>query len=239
MKKNTFIRAISLTMAAGVILGSYGCKSNTEPKAEIIYSSESAEGKDKASTKELTSVTTVIEYTSVDKKGKEKQVTSIATIIDPGINNAHFGPVLSDKFSDDKDAKNDLKKKAEQYGTDEKKVEEIIDDAENWQSFTYDYYLSNPFSKRIAFRTISSTPKDGILLDGDIGCEKGVPSGAGTYIILEGLVDTNKYKDEAAIKAALKEMKPQVEYTFIESADDSVDDWSNVKTKQLPIDISR
>lgn len=237
MKKNTFIRVLSLTMAAGVILGSYGCK-DTKTSEETT---KAAEGNSNVSvsTSELSSITTVIEYTSVNKKGKEKNATSVATIVDPGINKAHFGPLLSEKFSDDKNAKDNFKKKVDTYSIDEKKADEIIKDAENWQTFTYDYFVSNPFSKRIAFRTISSTPKDGIILDGDIGCEKGVPSGVGTYIILEGLVDTNKYKDEDAIKAALKEMKPQIEYTFVDGMDDTIDDWSAVKTKQLPIDISR
>ena len=224
MKRNAFIKTLSLVMAAGVILGSYGCKADKkDPKV------------DKS---EVASVTTIIEYTSVDDKGNEKKATNVINNYIPEIdNNAEFGPLLSEKFSDDKEAKEKFKQNIKEYGADEKKYEEIVKDAANWQTFTYDYYVANPYSQRIAFRTIKSTPKDGILLDSDLGCEKSIPSGKGAYIMLEGMVDTSKFKDEAAIKAALAEMKPEIVYTLVQSIDDTVDDWSKVDAKKLPMDI--
>jgi len=234
MKKNTFIKVLSLAMAAGVILGSYGCKDSGNNEAEDTTAGTSA-----SETTELTSVTTVIEYTSVDEKGKEKQATTVDTIVIPSINKAVLGPTVSEKISDDKTYKDSFKKRLDDYNTDEKQYEEIVNDAENWQTFSYDYYVSNPYAKRIAFREISSKSKDGILVDGNVGCEKSIPSGKGSYIIIEGMVDKNKYKDEAAIKKALEEMDLNIEYTFVESVDDTVEDWAKVDTKQLSIDISR
>lgn len=229
MKRNTFIKTLSLVMAAGVILGSYGCKADDNKKAHI--------GKDKS---EIPSITTIIEYTSIDNKGHEKKATNIIDNFIPEMNNkVEFGPLLSEKFSDDKDAKEQFKKNIKSYGSDEKKYEEIIKNAANWQTFTYDYYVVNPYSQRIAFRTITSTTKDGILIDNDLGCEKSIPSGKGSYILLEGMVDTSKFKDEASIKEALKAMNPQIVYTFVQSIDETVEDWSKIETKKLPMNIAQ
>ena len=227
MKRNTFIRVLSAVMAAGVLLGSYGCKKE-EPKTPA------AEGKS-----EITSVTTVIEYTSIDSKGKEKQMTTVDTIEDPSVNKAVLGPKLSEKFSDNKEAKDKLKEHIADYGADEKKYDEIVKDAENWQTFTYDYYVANPYAKRIAFRTITSQNKDGILVNSDVGCEVGVPSGRAAYILIDGMVDKNKYPDEESIKKALGEMDICVKYTFLESADETVDDWSKVDVRTMPLDFSK
>ncbi len=217
-------------MAAGVILGSYGCKADEKKKKDLINEKP-----------EISSITTIIEYTSRDNKGKEKNATKVIDDYIPEINNkVTFGPLLSEKFSDDKNAKEQFKKNIkDEYGADDNKYEEIVKDAAKWQTFTFDYYVANPFPQRIAFKKITSAAKDGILLDYYLDGERGVPSGNGTYIMLEGMVDTSKYKDEAAIKAALIEMKPQIIYTFIQSIDDTVDDWSKVDTKMLPIDISK
>ena len=227
MKRNTFIKTLSLVMAAGVILGSYGCKA--DKKKTDINSDKS----------EIPSVTTIIEYTSVDDKGKEKQATNIIDNYIPDMNNkVEFGPLLSEKFSDDKNAKELFKKNIKSYGADEKKYEEIVKNAANWQTFTYDYYVVNPYPQRIAFKTITSKTKDGILIDNELGCEKSIPSGKGSYILLEGMVDTSKFNDEAAVKAALEEMKPQIVYTFVQSIDDTVDDWEKADTKTLPMNIA-
>ena len=228
MKKSTLIRVFSAVMAAGVLLGSYGCK--TDESQEMTVTGEK---------KEITSITTVYEYTSIDSKGKEKDVTTVDTIEVPSINKAVLGPKLSEKFSDNKENKEKLKKNIANYGADEKKYEEIVNDAENWQTFTYDYYVPNPFAKRIAFRTITSKTKDGILINSDMGCEIGVPSGKAGYIMIEGMIDKNKYPDEASIKKALSEMDIGLKYVFLESVDDSVDDWSKVDTQILKIDFSK
>lgn len=230
MKRNTFIRVLSAVMAAGILLGSYGCK-----KAE----KEGSKQPEVTGKSEITSVTTVIEYTSIDSKGKEKKMTTIDTIEDPSVNKAVLGPKLSEKFSDNKEAKEKLKKNIADYGADEKKYEEIVKDAENWQTFTYDYYVANPYAKRIAFRTITSNSKDGILVNSDVGCEVGVPSGRAAYILIDGMIDKSKYPDEESIKKALSEMDICIKYTFLENADETVDDWAKADVKTMPLDFTK
>lgn len=224
--KNRIIRIISAVMAASVLLAAYGCK---DGKKAVKQEVNMPDIKDSVAR---------VDFTSVDQNGKEVNATTFYDVPAPDLNKAVLG--LSAKETFEKEgAKENFKKNLDDYGIDDKQYEEIVNKQEDWQSYSYMFYIANSTPRRIAFRSVSHTDKDGIIINNDLGCEYGVPSGRGSTIYIEGMVDKSKYADEAAIKKALSEMNVKLNYTYVENMDDTVDDWSKVDIKTMDIDFTK
>lgn len=224
--KNTVIRVISAFMAASVLLVTCSCGKTAGKKTEGPAQPD------------IKNSTAVIEYTSVDKDGKETEKSTVTKLEIPDMNTPVLGLTLEEKF-EKKDAQKQFEKNIESYNIDKKEYEKIIEEKEDWQTFTYCIFVTNPLAKRIAFQFVTHKNIDGVILCDDLGCEYGMGSGYGMTIALDGMVNKAKFKDEAALKEALGKMDVKLLYTFVASMDETVDDWSKVETKELKIDFSK
>lgn len=220
MNKNILIRAVSLLLAGGVMLTAYGCKDN----------------KDKGGLNQPTiqDNTAVIEYPSTDSNGKEVDATNVINVNDKAVGQLHAGSSLSDSLKDKED-KDKFVSRNEDLGLDKDKAEEIVEEAEKWTKFSYNVYVANSNSKRVAFSQLKATNTDDIIIDTNLGCEYGFNPGRGMSIIIEGLVNSAKYETEEEIIDALNAMDIDIIYTLIDSDLDSVDDWSSVTTAYMPV----
>lgn len=226
MKNNTFIKAVSAVLAAGILLVSAGCGKETKGKPEPLNQPV------------VENDTAIIEYPTINEKGEEEMVTKTDSVLSSIVNKPVTGISLAEKL-ENKQEKERFEKYIDTYDISEKEYKEIEKEAENWVSFDYDFYVANSTSKRILFRNITHTAKDGIIIDNDMGCEFGLPTGVGMMVSFSGYFDATKYQDEEAMKAALAEMNIKIIYTQVESIDDSIDDWSAVETQTMDIDFTK
>lgn len=226
MNKNTFIRAVSAFLAAGVLLATAGC------------------GKEKAkqlpdlSQPNVENSTAVIEYTSTNEKGEAAPATTVVDVNVPDLNKPITGLTLKEKLENKNEAQR-FEKSKKSYGIDDKEYKKIVEEADEWVAFNYFFYVANSTSSRIVFRNIKYNENKDVLLDSDLGCEYGIPSGGGMTIAFTGFIKSSKYETEEALKSALAEMGVQIIYTPVESIDDSIDDWSAVESKTMDIDFTK
>lgn len=220
MNKNILIRAVSLILAAGVMLTAYGCKDN---KKDAGLNQPTIEN-DKV----------VVEYPSVNSDGKEVDVTNVIEVDDKVVGQLNAGSSLNDTLKND-EAKDKFVNNSGSLGIDKEEAEQIVEDAEKWTKFSYSLYVTNSNAKRVAFRSLRATNTKDIIVDTDLGCEYGFNPGKGMMIFIEGLVNSAKYETEEEILAALNEMDIDIIYTYVETDLDSVDDWSSVTTAYMPV----
>lgn len=226
MRKNNFIRAVSIFLAAGVLLASAGCGGKTKTKTPELNQPV------------IENSTAVIEYTSINEKGEETNVTTVQDVNIPDLNKPVSGMSLAQKLESKNEAER-FEKNKEDYNISEDEYNKIVEKADEWISFNYLFYVANSTPQRILFRNIKYNDNKDIKINSDLGCEYGVPSGSGMSIVFSGYVNSSKYESEDALKAALSEMGIQIIYTSVESIDDSVDDWSKVSTKTMDIDFTK
>lgn len=227
MKNNTVIRAVSAVLAAGVLLAAAGCGGKDTKKKPEDLNQPAVENN-----------TVVIEYPTTNEKGEEEIVTKTDSVPSSILNKPNTGISLAEKL-ENKQEKERFEKYIDSYEISEKEYKKIEEKAENWISFDYDFYVANSTSKRILFKYLTHNAKDGIIIDNDMGCEYGLPSGVGMIVSFSGYVDISKYESEEDMKAALSEMGIKIIYTSVDSMDDSIDDWSKVETKTMDIDFSK
>lgn len=227
--KNKVIRVISVLMAAGILLSTCGCKAND---------SKNKKSDSGLTQPDVSNSTAVIEYPTTDANGKESVVTKVADVQTPDVNMPVLGLTLQEKFEKEGE-KEQFKKNIDKYKISEKECDKIIDKASDWQTFEYDLYVSNTQSKRVAFRFIKHQNLDGIILNDDLGCEYGMGPGYGMTIAFDGVVDKTKFADEAALKDALSKMGIKLIYAYVTSADDTIDNWETVSTREMEIDFSK
>lgn len=220
MRKNILIRAVSLFLAAGVMLTAYGCKDNK------------AEGGLNQPTIENNKV--VVEYPSVNNDGKEVDVTNVIEVDDKIAGQINAGSSLKDTLKND-EAEDKFINNSGSLGIEKEEAEQIVEEAEKWTKFSYSLYVTNTNAKRVAFRSLKATNTEDILIYTDLGCEYGFNPGRGMMIFIEGLVNSAKFETEEEIRAALNEMDIDIIYTFIDTDLDSVDDWSSVTTAYMPV----
>lgn len=220
MRKNILIRAVSLFLAAGVMLTAYGCKDNK------------AEGGLNQPTIENNKV--VVEYPSVNSDGKEVDVTNVIEVDDKIAGQINAGSSLKDTLKND-EAEDKFINNSGSLGIEKEEAEQIVEEAEKWTKFSYSLYVTNTNAKRVAFRSLKATNTEDILIDTDLRCEYGFNPGRGMMIYIEGLVNSAKFETEEEIRAALNEMDIDIIYTFIDTDLDSVDDWSSVTTAYMPV----
>ncbi len=224
MNKNVLIRAVSLFLAAGVVLTAYGCGDKDEKEANVNQPV-------------IENNTAVIEFTSVDDNGKEVEATNVVEVNGDAIGNLGSGSTLKDTLKDKED-ENKFISKNEDYGIDKDTAQDIVNNAEKWVKFTYSLYIANTHSKRIAIRELKATNTENIIIDTDLGCEYGFNPGKGMSILVEGLVDSSKYETQEEIVAELNNMDIQFIYTLIDGNSTDVEDWSKVTTAYMPVTFS-
>lgn len=227
--KNSVIKVISAVMAAGLLLSTCGCKANN---------STSNKNNSALTQPDVSNSTAVIEYPTTDSKGNDTVATTVENVQTPDINMPVLGLTLEEKFEKEGEQEK-FKEKIEKYSITEKEFDKMVDKAEDWQTFEYDLYVSNTQSKRVAFRFIKHQNLDGVVLCDDLGCEYGIGPGYGMTIAFDGIVDKTKYKDEAALKEALSKMGIKLLYAYVNSADDTIDNWETVSTREMPVDFSK
>ncbi len=221
MNKNKFIRAVSLILAAGVLLTAYGCK-DSEKEQELNQPV-------------IENNTAVIEFTSIDDNGKEVEATNVVEINGDAVGKLNAGSSLSDTIKDKED-EDKFVSRNEDFGIDKDTAQDIVDKAEDWMKFSYSIYVANSHSKRIAMRTLKATNTKNVIIDTDLGCEYGFDPGKGMTIIVEGLVNSAVYETEEEIIAELNKMDIEIIYTLLDGGpEDSVDDWSEVTTAYMPL----
>lgn len=220
MNKNILIRAVSLILATGVILTAYGCKDSK------------TEGNLNQPTIENNKV--VVEYTSVNEKGKEVEATNVIDINKDVVGQLNAGSSLKDTLKND-EAKDKFVNNSDSLGIDKEEAEQIVEEAEKWIKISYSLYVTNSNAKRVAFRSLRVTNTEDIIIDSDLGCEYGFNPGKGMVIFIDGLVNSAKYETEEEIITALNEMDIDIIYTFLDTDLDSVDNWSSVTTAYMPV----
>lgn len=181
--------------------------------------------------------TAVVEFTSVDANGKEIEASTVVNTAGDFVNYYEPGIPLSKKIATE-EGKAKFEKKAEDYQVSKKKLEEVENNAEKWETFSYLVLIANTTGKRMAFEYITVDRDDDLIVDTGLGCEYGIGPGNAESIEISGLVNTEKYKDEAAVKEALKALNVQLKYTYVANEDETVDDWSKADVHYSPITIS-
>lgn len=226
MNKNVFIRALSLILVVCVIATAYGCKKGDTANGEINQPS-------------IQDGTAVIQYTSTDTEGNEVDATKVVDVDDKYVGNLTAGENLKDEFADEGE-KDKFVSRNEDFGIDDEKAEDIVNNAEKWTKFSYSVYLANSNAKRVAFRSLKATNTENIIIDTDLGCEYGIAPGGGMYVLVEGIVNSAALDTEEAILTELKEMDIKVIYTLIDAdgLDAGIDDWSNVTTAYMPVSFN-
>lgn len=241
--KNKLIRIISAVMAAGVLLGTYGCKKSetANENGKATEANPSAVSEEASAATGSNKATTVVEYTSVDANKKEVQATKVVEYDTRAFYNVvRSGETFKEQMDNDKNLKENIKKHIDNYNIDEKQYEEVVKKAEHWVSFEYNYLFVNTTPTRITFDRLSHTNADGIILnDYCIGCERGIASAQDGVITLEGFYDESKYPDEQAFLDALSKMSINVVYLPIENIDQTISDFENPQFKTLPIKITK
>ncbi len=221
MNKNVIVRAISLILAAGVVLTAYGCGDKSDKNPEVNQPV-------------IENNTAVIEFTSVDENGKETDATNVMEVNGDAIGNLNSGSTLKDTLKDESDEEKFISRN-EDFGIDKDTAQDIVNNAEKWVKFSYSLYIANSHSKRIAMKTLRATNTEDIIIDTDLGCEYGFNPGRGMSILVEGLVNSAKYETEEEIIAELNKMDVEIIYTLIDGDATDVDDWSEVTTAYMPI----
>lgn len=224
MNKNVLIRAVSLIIAVCVLVTAYGCKKG-DSKGDINQPA-------------IQDGTAVIEYTSTNGDGKEVDATKVVDIDDEVVGNLSAGENLKDEFEDENE-KDKFVSRNEDFGIDDDKANEIVENAAKWTKFSYTVYVANSNARRVAFAMLKATNTDNIIIDKNLGCEYGLIPGGAMMIIIEGLVNSSALETEEEIVAELNEMDIDIIYTFIDDdgLEAGIDDWSKVTTAYMPVDF--
>lgn len=222
MNKNVLIRAVSLIIAVCVLVTAYGCKKG-DSNGEINQPS-------------IQDGTAVIEYTSTNGDGKEVDATKVVDVDDKYVGNLSAGENLKDEFEDENE-KDKFVSRNEDFGIDDDKANEIVENAAKWTKFAYNVYIANSNAKRVAFSMLKAKNTDNIIIDTNLGCEYGIVPGGTMMVMIEGIVNSSELETEEEIIAELNKMDIDVVYTFIDDdgLEAGIDDWSKVTTAYMPV----
>ena len=222
MNKNVLIRAVSLIIAVCVLVTAYGCKKG-DSNGDINQPS-------------IQDGTAVIEYTSTNGDGKEVDATKVVDVDDKYVGNLSAGENLKDEFEDE-DEKDKFVSRNEDFGIDDDKANEIVENAAKWTKFAYNVYIANSNAKRVAFSMLKAKNTDNIIIDTNLGCEYGIVPGGTMMVMIEGIVNSSALETEEEIIAELNKMDIDVVYTFIDDdgLEAGIDDWSKVTTAYMPV----
>lgn len=225
MNKNVLIRAVSLIIAVCVLVTAYGCKKSESANGDINQPS-------------IQDGTAVIEYTSTDKDGKEVDATKVVDVDSDSVGNLSAGENLKDEFEDE-NKKDKFVSRNEDFGIDDEKADEIVENAAKWTKFSYNVYIANSNAKRVAFSMLKAKNTENIIIDTNLGCEYGVVPGGSMMILIEGIVNSTALDTEEKILAELNEMDIDIIYTFIDDdgLEAGIDDWSKVTTAYMPVNF--
>ena len=172
--------------------------------------------------------TSVISYTYKDDKGKEKK----------GEVNIDFEEVDNIQLTerrvlDNKKFVSDIAQK--EYKMPEKEAEKAVQKDSDFKEFTFTEYIENKANKRMAFKSVSvdlNGQKD-IWIKSSLDAEFTIVPGSIYPIYVSGIADMSKY-DEDSLEEAFKNIKVQLEYTLVDSAQEDID-WDNVDIKVMDI----
>ncbi len=233
MNKNVFLRVASITLVAGILLTSFGCKkegegeTTTAATTAAVGSGEIAVPPTQDGTFKVDKTIVEIEAGTTKKNG--------TTRIEEESGELYY-IVMEDSL--DKGSDNLKRYISERYGDlgiDKAKAEEMIKSGTTWNSVTIFVYVLNSNSKGVAMRSVEAKQNESLIVDTELESEIGIPMGRGMYIPVGAYVDTSKFETEEQIIATLRGMEIKVEYTLLDNPMDSVDDWSKVETAYMPV----
>ncbi len=228
MNKNILIKAASLTLVAGVLLTSFGCKKGDE---DTTTTAPAVNIKEEIVQPSFENNTAVIQYPSEKDEGTIETYTKV-------IEESSY-PLIMD-IGDTLDKMNDKQKERflqtyEAYGISKEEAQEMVKAGSTWATFDYMFPITNTTSKCAAFRMIEVSNTDNLRIYKELDCEHGLNPGGTTQVIVSGLVDTSKLETEEDILAELETAGVKVVYTTLAQSGDSVDDWSKVTTAYMPV----
>lgn len=235
MNKNVFLRVASMTLVAGILLTSFGCKKEGEGEGETTTAATTAEvHKGEIAVPSTQDGTFKIDKTivEIDAGTTKKDGT---TRIEEESGELYY-IIMDDSL--DKGSENLKKYITERHGElgiDKAKAEEMIKSGTTWNSVTIFVYVLNSDSKGVAMKSVEAKQTESLIVDTELESEIGIPMGRGMYIPVSAYVDVSKFETEEQIVAALNGMDIKVAYTYIDNPMDSVDDWSKVKISYMPI----
>lgn len=228
MNKNNIVRVVAGILSLIVVLTAYGCKKGDKNANTSINENQPV----------IENSTAIINYTSVNEKGKEVDVTKVADVADQGLDTVKVEASLSDKLKDDT-AKQEFVDRKDDYQISDDKADEIVNNPAQWSEFSYTFYIVNPNPQMMVFAKIAASSNSDIIINTDLGCEQGLASGNGISIQISGIVNTSKYSDAEKIKAELSKMNVKVIYTLVDAnKNNGIDDWNKVTTKLAEIKIA-
>lgn len=120
------------------------------------------------------------------------------------------------------------------YGIDSETAKSLVNDSK-WTTFEVMVKVTNTNGKGIAAKDIKADNTAGIKVSQPLGVEYGIPSGKSQYIFISGIADSSEYGTQDAIISALGGMNIRLCYTFLDNPSESVEDWSKVEIKYMPI----
>lgn len=232
MNKNILIRVASLTLVAGVLITSFGCKkgddttptTNADTNATGELALPSAENG-----------TFKVDFTVYPEKvdGTTKPGATTNTTEKKG--ELYHISIQKSLDSVNDNMKRRLTEKASDFGIDKAKAENMIKSGTTWKHASVFVYVLNSNSKDAAMRFVKSKATEHIIIDTELDAEYGIPAGRGNYVALDAYIDISKYETEEEIVEVLKNMDINIVYTLMDTSSDSVDDWSKATTVYMPV----
>ena len=122
-------------------------------------------------------------------------------------------------------------------GMSDKDIKEITDKPENWRAFYIVKYIQNKSDKQLAcsFVDVENNGENGIWVKRELGAEYSVGPGNSMNIEIYGIADMSKYESDEDFEEAFKKLKIKLMYTFMDSSEADVDDWSNITTYAMDL----
>ena len=171
--------------------------------------------------------TVVYSYEYTNPKG-EKKTEKVAIDTDE-VDNIEFvssGDLKNEKF---------VSKYAKGYGMSQEEAEKAVSEDSGFKEFRFVEYIENKSDKRMAFRhlNVEGNGKNSIWINTDLGSECTIIPNAIYQIYVTGVADMSK-QSEDDVKKVFDEMKVQLEYTYVDSAQDEID-WETADVKVMDI----
>lgn len=227
--KNTFIKVISFLIVLSVLLGTFGCskgKGGSEggKDAGVVDFGDMKEENG----------TVIYTHSYVDgETGEKKEYTEVVDV-----DKVNVPQVIAkdDKISQSiKDSFINTDKKED--GMTDNDIKDITDNPENWRAFYIVKYIENKSDKQLACNYIKAenNGENGIWLKSELGAEYSIGPKNAMNIEIYGIADMSKYESDEDFEEAFKKLKINLQYTFIDSSESDVDDWSSVTTYAMNI----
>lgn len=226
--KNTFIKIMSFLIILSVLLGTFGCS-----KGKDSSGGKDAGVVDFGDMKEENG-TVIYTHSYTDKEtGEKKEYTEVVDVDKVNIpqviaKDEKISQTIKDSFINS-DKKED--------GMTDDDIKDITDKPENWRTFYIVKYIENKSDKQLAcsFIKAENNGENGIWVKSELGAEYSIGPGNAMNIEIYGIADMSKYDSDEAFEEAFKKLKIKLQYTFIDSSESDIDDWSSVTTYAMNI----